>query len=30
VDADDLRVVIVRDDKRLIEHAVLAVRSERK
>ena len=30
VDADDLRVVIVRDDKRLVEHAVLAVRSERK
>ncbi len=30
MDADDLRVVIVRDDKRLIEHAVLAVRSERK
>ena len=29
-DPDDLRVVIVRDDKRLIEHAVLAVRSERK
>jgi predicted transglutaminase-like cysteine proteinase len=30
VGADDLRVVIVRDDKRLTEHAVLAVRYERK
>jgi predicted transglutaminase-like cysteine proteinase len=30
VGADDLRVVIVRDDKRLTEHAILAVRSERK
>ena len=30
VGADDLRVVIVRDDKRLTEHAVVAVRSERK
>src|SRR5262249_39140830 len=29
VDPDDLRVVIVRDDKRLTEHAVLAVRHER-
>ena len=30
IGADDLRVVIVRDDKRLTEHAVLAVRYERK
>jgi predicted transglutaminase-like cysteine proteinase len=30
VGADDLRVVIVRDDKRLTEHAVVAVRYERK
>ena len=30
VGADDLRVVIVRDEKRLTEHAVVAVRSERK
>jgi len=30
VSADDLRVVIVKDDKRVTEHAVLAVRSERK
>ena len=30
VSADDLRVVIVQDDKRLTEHAVVAVRSERK
>jgi predicted transglutaminase-like cysteine proteinase len=30
VDADNLRVVIVRDNKRLIEHAVVAVRHERK
>ena len=30
VSADDLRVVIVRDDKRLTEHAVVAVRYERK
>jgi predicted transglutaminase-like cysteine proteinase len=30
VGADDLRVVIVHDDKRLTEHAVVAVRSERK
>lgn len=30
VGADDLRVVIVRDNKRLIEHAVVAVRYERK
>jgi predicted transglutaminase-like cysteine proteinase len=30
VGADDLRVVIVQDDKRLTEHAILAVRLERK
>jgi predicted transglutaminase-like cysteine proteinase len=30
VGADDLRIVIVRDDKRLTEHAVVAVRSDRK
>ena len=30
VGADDLRVVIVRDDKRLTEHAVVTVRYERK
>ena len=30
VAADDLRIVIVRDDKRLTEHAIVAVRSERK
>jgi predicted transglutaminase-like cysteine proteinase len=30
VGADDLRVVIVQDDKRRTEHAILAVRSERK
>ena len=30
VGADDLRIVIVRDDKRLTEHAVVAVRFERK
>jgi predicted transglutaminase-like cysteine proteinase len=30
VGADDLRVVIMQDDKRLTEHAVVAVRSERK
>jgi len=30
IGADDLRVVIVQDDKRLTEHAVVAVRSERK
>ncbi|MFZ0353411.1 MAG: transglutaminase-like cysteine peptidase, partial [Pseudolabrys sp.] len=30
VGADDLRVVIVRDDKRLTDHAVVAVRYERK
>jgi predicted transglutaminase-like cysteine proteinase len=30
VDADDLRLVIVQDDKRLTEHAIVAVRSERK
>ena len=30
VSADDLRLVIVQDDKRLTEHAVVAVRSERK
>ena len=30
ISADDLRVVIVQDDKRLTDHTVVAVRSERK
>jgi predicted transglutaminase-like cysteine proteinase len=30
IDADDLRLVIVQDDKRRTEHAVVAVRYEQK